>query len=173
MPATDKGAKMLRVDLEAAKIAPTDEMGRVVDFHSLRHTFITNLCIGGVHPKTAQALARHSTITLTMDRYTHLTRADLTGALDALPDLNVPVATKAKATGTDGESVLPFCLLFQGAQRGTSRYELAQKGAALSNGADKRKGPKTLGNPNVSEPIVAGSGGRTRTCDTRIMIPLL
>jgi hypothetical protein len=37
------------------------------DLYALRHTFISNLAAGGVHPKTAQGLARHSTITLTMD----------------------------------------------------------------------------------------------------------
>ncbi len=52
-------------------LAYADESGHVIDFHALRHTFITNLARGGVHPKTAQSLARHSTITLTMDRYSH------------------------------------------------------------------------------------------------------
>ena len=41
-----------------------DDSGRFADFHALRHTFITNLATGGVHPKTAQTLARHSAITL-------------------------------------------------------------------------------------------------------------
>lgn len=45
--------------------------GRFLDFHSLRHTFITTLARKGVHPKKAQMLARHSTITLTMAFYTH------------------------------------------------------------------------------------------------------
>ncbi len=40
--------------------------------HALRHTFISNLARAGIHPKTAQALARHSTITLTLDRYSHV-----------------------------------------------------------------------------------------------------
>lgn len=44
-----------------------DDAGRVFDFHSLRHQFISNLAQAGVHPKEAQTLARHSTITLTMD----------------------------------------------------------------------------------------------------------
>lgn len=39
----------------------------------------------GVHPKTAQTLAPHSTIQVTMDRYTQLQVSDLTGALDQLP----------------------------------------------------------------------------------------
>jgi site-specific recombinase XerD len=40
-------------------------------FHTLRHTSITKLCNSGVHPKTAQTLARHSSIGLTMDKHTH------------------------------------------------------------------------------------------------------
>ncbi|MFW5690732.1 MAG: tyrosine-type recombinase/integrase, partial [Planctomycetota bacterium] len=49
-----------------------DDRGRVVDFHALRHTFISNLARAGVHPRNAQALARHSTIDLTMNVYTHV-----------------------------------------------------------------------------------------------------
>jgi integrase len=49
-----------------------DRDNRVTVFHSLRHGFITYLVTANVPPKVAQTLARHSTITLTMDRYTHL-----------------------------------------------------------------------------------------------------
>ena len=45
-------------------LAEKDESGRWVDFHALRHTFITGLVTGGVNPKVAQTLARHSVITL-------------------------------------------------------------------------------------------------------------
>jgi len=38
----------------------------------------------GVHPKLAQQLARHSTITLTMGRYSHCQRRDLTTAVETL-----------------------------------------------------------------------------------------
>ncbi len=38
----------------------------------MRHTFITNLVSAGVAPQDAKELARHSTITLTMDRYAHV-----------------------------------------------------------------------------------------------------
>ncbi len=61
-----------------------DADGQVVDFHSLRHGFITHLVVANVPPKVAQALARHSTITLTMDRYTHLEISDLVEALGRL-----------------------------------------------------------------------------------------
>jgi integrase/recombinase XerD len=97
-----EAARMFRADVEAAGLAYRDGGGRVADFHALRHTFITNLARGGVHPKTAQALARHSTITLTMDRYSHTLVEELADALKALPDLSKPVAGEVRATGTHG-----------------------------------------------------------------------
>ena len=65
-----------------------------MDFHSLRHTFISNLADSGVHPKVAQTLARHSTITLTMDRYTHANHEQLAETLGRLPR----IGAKPKAT---------------------------------------------------------------------------
>jgi integrase len=81
------GAELLQVDLAAAGIPFEDEDGRVFDFHALRGQFISQLAAKGVHPKVAQVLARHSTITLTMDYYTHLDVLDVGGALDKLPEL--------------------------------------------------------------------------------------
>jgi integrase len=96
-----KAARMLRKDLAAARKAWVEEVpagqerderdtsdylldkdrdGRVADFHSLRHGFITYLVTANVPPKVAQTLARHSTITLTLDRYTHLGVVDLVEA---------------------------------------------------------------------------------------------
>src|SRR5206468_3541704 len=87
---TDKkpAAKMFQDDLAAAGIVFRDDAGRVMDFHGLRHSFISFLAQGGVHPKMAQTLARHSTITLTMDRYSHSLHQDEAQALKALPDLS-------------------------------------------------------------------------------------
>jgi len=93
-------ATMFREDVEAAGLPYRDDDGLVADFHSLRHTFVTNLANGGVHPKVAQELARHSTVTLTMDRYTHVLHADQVAALNVLPDLSAVLET-AQATGTD------------------------------------------------------------------------
>ena len=92
--------RMLKLDLADAGIEYRDAAGRVADFHALRHTFITNLVGAGVHPKTAQMLARHSTIGLTMDRYTHTYRGQLSDALKMLPDLSPATRQSAKATGT-------------------------------------------------------------------------
>ncbi len=82
-----------------------DDAGRVADFHALRHTFITRLVKAGVNPKEAQTLARHSTITLTMDRYAHVGLFDAASALNSLPSLPTPgngsTAVELLATGTD------------------------------------------------------------------------
>lgn len=66
----------------------------------------------GVSPKTAQSLARHSKIDLTMNVYTALTVLDQASALASLlpvPSLNGPKTTAAalKATGTDGNPMVP------------------------------------------------------------------
>jgi integrase len=79
---------MLRRDLKRACIAYADAAGRVVDFHALRHTFITSLARAGVHPLKAKELARHSTITLTMDVYSHVDANELRDALDSVPGLS-------------------------------------------------------------------------------------
>jgi integrase len=84
---TGVAADMVRIDLEAAGIPFRDDRGRCFDFHSLRGQFISLLAAKGVHPKVAQELARHSTITLTMDYYTHLDVFDVDAALDQLPEL--------------------------------------------------------------------------------------
>ena len=82
-----------------------DEADRVFDFHGLRHQYVSNLAAAGVHPKIAQTLARHSTITLTMDRYTHVGLYDLSASVNSLPAIPVEISdTEAKvlkATGTE------------------------------------------------------------------------
>jgi hypothetical protein len=82
-------------------LAYRDDSGKVADFHAFRHTYISYLIAGGVHPKTAQQLARHSTIGLTMDRYAHVFRGDLATALNVLPSLPLSLPLEARATGTE------------------------------------------------------------------------
>ncbi len=81
----DKTARMIRADLSDAGIECRDADGRVCDFHAPRHSFVSASARGGVHPKVAQQLARHSTITLTMDRYSHSVVGELSDALTAFP----------------------------------------------------------------------------------------
>ena len=54
-------------------------------FHDIRHTHATQLLADGVHPKVAQERLGHSTITTTMDLYSHVTdtmQADAATRLD-------------------------------------------------------------------------------------------
>jgi integrase len=119
-------AKMLRKDLARARAAWVgeantheeeqtreashfltyrDARGRVFDFHALRHWYISNLALIGLHPKVAQSLARHSTITLTMDFYTHLELFDVAGSVNNLPHTSlgdIAETPALQATGTDG-----------------------------------------------------------------------
>jgi len=61
--------------------------GEFADFHSLRHTFISNLARAGVAPKVAMDLARHSNINLTMAVYSHTVRSQRSQAIEVLPEL--------------------------------------------------------------------------------------
>lgn len=101
-------SRMVEVDLKAARdawLAETDSPeerakreasdflcyedhnGRFADFHSLRHTFITNLCRANVSPKVAQTLARHSDVRLTLEIYSHITDDEQIDAINSLPGI--------------------------------------------------------------------------------------
>jgi hypothetical protein len=57
-----------------------------VRFHDLRHSHATQLLLEGVHPKIAQERLGHSTITTTLDLYSHVTdsmQVDAAERLDA------------------------------------------------------------------------------------------
>ncbi len=151
-------AEMLRVDLEAAGIPYRDGSNQVVDFHALRHTFITNLANGGVHPKTAQVLARHSTITLTMDRYSHTGRAADAAALGALPDLsdNGETEPTAEPSGDakDAPSVLASCLARNGRFRASQGDSVRLSGAPAGRATDEEShGKKRENNENPMGPV--------------------
>ena len=84
---------------EFAKVA-----GRVHDvprvrFHDLRHSHATQLLCAGVHPKVAQERLGHSTITTTLDLYSHVTepmQVDAAAKLDTVfrSAINAAVHTK-------------------------------------------------------------------------------
>ncbi len=80
---TASAAAMLRRDLARAGIPYRTGEG-VLDFHALRHSYGTHLAEAGTHPKVIQMLMRHSTITLTMDRYVHGSAEDLQAAVERL-----------------------------------------------------------------------------------------
>ncbi|MBN9521629.1 tyrosine-type recombinase/integrase [bacterium] len=86
-----------------------DRNGRVADFHALRHTFITELVRAGVAPKDAKELARHSTITLTMDRYAHVGIRDTAAAVARLSlPTNDTSGTEPRSCARRGRTIPQF-----------------------------------------------------------------
>ena len=98
--------RILNRDLAFAGIPKTDDRGRTIDVHALRHTFGTHLSKAGVTPRTAQAAMRHSKIDLTMNVYTDPKLLDVHGAIERLPVLSLDGSDDESqaATGTDGRA---------------------------------------------------------------------
>ena len=67
--------------LERARLS-----GEGFTFHTLRHTFATALFMRGEHPKVVQSLLGHSSITQTMDTYSHLMDGIGGDAVDGLDE---------------------------------------------------------------------------------------
>ena len=70
--------------LDKAGIAKLDSQGRVVDFHSLRHTFCTNLHKAGVPQREAMELMRHNDPRLTASTYADASLFALRSAVEKL-----------------------------------------------------------------------------------------
>jgi integrase len=150
----------------------TDSQGRVVDFHGLRHTFISQLVQTGASVKVAQELARHSTPTLTIGRYSHARKEDLAAALDDLPIAAFGAAENGNGAFYDHQH-----------QHQHSVPETVLSGA--TGGESVRRVPtnkargKSLFFRAFSEPVRRGASdfenaeGRTRTADLRVMNPAL
>jgi hypothetical protein len=154
MPPSYNTADMLRADLADARqtwlndatlpqerqkreatsfLSYQDAAGRYADFHALRHTAGSLLAASGAHPKVAQSVMRHSSIELTMSRYSHVFAGQAADAVAALPDLDAaPVKQRAKATGTD-DSVLAVRLAHEGGKprTGTNQDELASDAGSI------------------------------------------
>ena len=194
---TNQTAKMIKRDLAAARATWLDELsgperakyersdfltyedsaGRFADFHALRHSYISLITRGGVHPKLAQQLARHSDINLTMSRYSHTLFADEAEALDVLPQFpgdskNDSAGDRAElaATGTDDSPVTPRgknglqdSLQERAAKPCNSPHRRASKNDLNRAGdGDERatkKPPKTAGKPQLSVVSKGGEDG--------------
>jgi hypothetical protein len=118
-----RAARIIRLDLETARLAWVAETndpavaearerdadflrslnsdGECVDFHCLRHSYLSRLGRSSASAKIMQSMARHSTVTLTLDRYTHVALHDLDAAVNSMPALPVNQdRTTLRATGT-------------------------------------------------------------------------
>ncbi len=150
VPRPQRTGAMIHYDMAAAGIPATDADGRKADFHALRHTYISNLTRGGVHPKLAQTLARHSTVSLTLDRYSHTLVGELSGALDVLPDLDARPAETGRAVAVAGggsaELTPRNVHSNRGAKRPESQNATLRTVSQVPSDCQLRKGPETKGN---------------------------
>ena len=80
------------------EVSRSPELPRV-RLHDLRHTHATQLLLDGVHPKVAQERLGHSSISTTLDLYSHVTETmqqDAAQRLDAALGraISAPLASK-------------------------------------------------------------------------------
>jgi integrase len=100
-------SELFRQHLKVAGITKRDSQGNVVDFHSFRHTFCTNLHLAGVPLREAMELMRHSDARLTMTIYADSSLFALRPAVEKLP-WNCPIADAQRdAQRTDSRGLLP------------------------------------------------------------------
>ncbi len=153
-----------------------DREGRVADFHALRHRFVTELVRAGVEPKDAKELARHSTITLTMDRYSHVTTQDTAAAVARLemPAKSGFNRESPAAGGTAGGSLARPCPALA-LPADTEKHPLIEEGCNVASAtADAtcmlNKGLGTVDrdraevrgvHPTGVEPVTLGSEGHS------------
>lgn len=188
-----KGGQMFKADLARARaawiaeatsdrtareegdfLAYCDRSGRYADLHACRHTYISGVVRSGATPRVAQSLARHSTITLTMDRYSHTALHDLNSAVQALPVVpeQTPVveAKPMRKTGTDGDS---GCTLV--AQSPCNQgHSGASTGNLNSINEEGAASPQPLAESPSSidcHPQSSSTPDRTRTCNLRFRRP--
>jgi hypothetical protein len=148
------------------------EEGRI-DFHALRHSCASFLVHAGVDPKTCQELMRHSTVELTLGKYSHVYRGKTSEAVAMLPDFTRPKETEQLKTGTDGSPVdgpprSAFCsdkLCGENARKPDSTGEMS----SIQNAS---KPPLQCEKPHFPTKNPIAPGG-IRTPDLRIRNPLL
>jgi integrase len=79
-----------------------------VRFHDLRHSHATQLLASGVHPKIAQERLGHSTITTTLDLYSHVTDTMQAAAAEKLDAAwRVAMGSGSKSGSTEPISLKP------------------------------------------------------------------
>ncbi len=95
-------SELFNEHLKAANIVKKDSQGQVVVFHSLRHTFCTNLHRAGVSQRETMELMRHNDPRLTATTYTD---ASLLSLRDAVKKLTVsPSQLASQILGAEGHS---------------------------------------------------------------------
>ena len=89
-------------DLAAAEIPFHDARGRRVDIHALRKTFGTLLASGGVAPRVAMELMRHSDLKLTTNLYTDSSQLPLAAGVARDMRARAPGSRGLRSDGING-----------------------------------------------------------------------
>ncbi len=168
----EKGAVMLRVDLDAAKIPFTiigHEGEETRDFHAFRNCYISNIIRAGADLKQAMTLARHSDPKLTTARYARTRLHDLGSLVNKLPGSKEPEAERLRMTGTDGDTASRkqqhaiSGAATGAANGGNGRLRLVtneETTATEQNGEGTLKSLKSLGNEGDSGREKSGEDGQ-------------
>lgn len=75
------------VDGSFKKLLTRAGLSTATRFHDLRHTCATLLLTKGVHPKIVQEMLGHSSITITLDIYSHVLPNMQERAVSAMEDI--------------------------------------------------------------------------------------
>ena len=170
----ERGADMLRIDLEPAGIEYRDASGQVFDFHSLRCQHATLLDAAGISPRVVQKMMRHSTLELT-GRYTRPQANALRSAAESLPSLRPEPAPPTGGIGQIGNRPpLHFPYAGDTACQGEALPVQNEATPAEAEVGRKSFAPSRLGDGCHQESgLVQSSGVQIRTGDLRFMSPLL
>jgi len=122
--------------LRKAGIGKVDSQGRVVDFHSLRHTFCTNLHRAGVPQREAMELMRHNDPRLTANTYADASLFSLRGAVAKLscPSLMDDAQRDAQKTGRDGLLLSLAGTKSKGSESAKSPVDMGLKSLSVTEG---------------------------------------
>lgn len=99
-------AREMDKDLETAAIPKRTREGKI-DFHAVRVAYVSHILKIGADPKEAQALARHSTLKLTMETYARASYNRLSELAAAMgkfiisPGISTTVSTTEKGVGSN------------------------------------------------------------------------
>ena len=161
-----------------------DSQGRFADFHANRHTFITNLGRVGVPPKTAQTLARHSDIRLTMNVYSHTDLEEKSAAVRRLPSPltngHSPdhVSEDSPAQEKDGSESWECSGSAPESQSGTNGQQTSQATSEATKTAEPDDSAEVVvptvidATCQTSSVNVKSTPGRIRTCNPRFRRPM-
>ena len=85
--------------------ARTTTAGRVLDFHSFRHSYVSSLDRAGLSEGLSRKLARASSRAI-LERYTHREFGELAAAVESLPAIAIPSGGDGSASETHADDAI-------------------------------------------------------------------